>query len=175
MSDRRWTCFWWGTNFSQGGGVDLRWQGSEAEWKEQVCMASQGRTSRSQWLTGWEAEKASRETSPKYDVRQLQEWKSKGKLAEGRDAELGFRSADSNDNYISVSSGLLLMWVWNLTGNSWRYSIGVSPSGQSCGTEYDFSGKVYGGWGESSWTMGVRTSRTRCDREQWSEEKSRIV
>lgn len=67
---------------------------------------------------GWEAEKVSRKTSPKYQVRQLQEWKSKGKLAEGRDAELAFRSVESENNYISVSSGHLLMRVWSLTDNS---------------------------------------------------------
>lgn len=61
------------------------------------------------WLggRGQKAEKVSRERSSKYKVRQLQEWKSKGKLAEGRDAELGFRSVESKDNYIRASSGNL--------------------------------------------------------------------
>lgn len=56
------------------------------------------------WLEGrgQKVEKVSRERFSKYKVRHLEAWKSKGKGAEGREAELGFRGVQSEDNCISV-------------------------------------------------------------------------
>ena len=47
-------------------------------------------------------DKDSRENSSKYKFRQLEEWKSKRKLAEGERCRAGFRTVEPEVNYICV-------------------------------------------------------------------------
>ena len=58
-----------------------------------------------------------RESSSKYKAGQLQKWKSRGRLGEGR-CRADFRSVETKDIHMGVSNEHLEIRVWGSRGNS---------------------------------------------------------